>query len=214
MLEVLVQPYVAAARARGLSLPLRALQARAAQRADAGADAWAPRSSSALLSGAVIAEKVFERPGIGTLFLEGFFARDIPRGAGRGAVRGHRLRAGQPAARPRLRAGRPAREAVVKRLLRAPFGLGSLLFFACALLGPWLAGRAATSSTSRTPYELPSRAHLARHRRQRHRPAERAAARRAAVGADLAERGGHLAVSGWAAGRAGRAARRPDSRWR
>jgi peptide/nickel transport system permease protein len=33
---------------------------------------------SALLSGAVIAEKVFERPGIGTLFLEAFFARDIP----------------------------------------------------------------------------------------------------------------------------------------
>ena len=32
----------------------------------------------ALLSGAVIAEKIFERPGLGTLFLEAFFDRDIP----------------------------------------------------------------------------------------------------------------------------------------
>src|SRR5690606_39523607 len=32
----------------------------------------------ALLSGAVVAEKIFERPGLGTLFLEAFFARDLP----------------------------------------------------------------------------------------------------------------------------------------
>jgi ABC-type dipeptide/oligopeptide/nickel transport system permease component len=32
----------------------------------------------AVLSGAVITEKIFERPGIGTLFLDAFFARDIP----------------------------------------------------------------------------------------------------------------------------------------
>ena len=32
----------------------------------------------ALLSGAVIAEKIFERPGLGTLFLDAFFDRDIP----------------------------------------------------------------------------------------------------------------------------------------
>ena len=32
----------------------------------------------ALLSGAVIAEKIFERPGLGSLFLEAFFDRDIP----------------------------------------------------------------------------------------------------------------------------------------
>ena len=32
----------------------------------------------ALLGGAVIAEKIFERPGLGTLFLEAFFDRDIP----------------------------------------------------------------------------------------------------------------------------------------
>ena len=32
----------------------------------------------ALLSGAVITEKIFERRGLGTLFLDAFFARDIP----------------------------------------------------------------------------------------------------------------------------------------
>jgi ABC-type dipeptide/oligopeptide/nickel transport system permease component len=32
----------------------------------------------ALLSGTVIAEKIFERRGLGTLFLDAFFARDIP----------------------------------------------------------------------------------------------------------------------------------------
>ena len=32
----------------------------------------------ALLSGAVITEKIFERPGLGSLFLEAFFDRDIP----------------------------------------------------------------------------------------------------------------------------------------
>jgi peptide/nickel transport system permease protein len=31
-----------------------------------------------LLGGTVIAEKIFERPGLGTLFLEAFFDRDIP----------------------------------------------------------------------------------------------------------------------------------------
>ena len=32
----------------------------------------------ALLSGTVVTEKIFERPGLGTLFLDAFFARDIP----------------------------------------------------------------------------------------------------------------------------------------
>lgn len=32
----------------------------------------------ALLSGAVVTEKIFERPGLGTLFLEAFYKRDIP----------------------------------------------------------------------------------------------------------------------------------------
>jgi ABC-type dipeptide/oligopeptide/nickel transport system permease component len=32
----------------------------------------------ALLSGTVVTEKIFERRGLGTLFLEAFFDRDIP----------------------------------------------------------------------------------------------------------------------------------------
>ena len=32
----------------------------------------------ALLSGTVVTEKIFERQGLGTLFLDAFFARDIP----------------------------------------------------------------------------------------------------------------------------------------
>ena len=34
--------------------------------------------SLALLSGAVVTEKVFERAGLGQLFLDAFFARDMP----------------------------------------------------------------------------------------------------------------------------------------
>lgn len=77
MIDTLGQPYVLAATARGLSrgtvligyglrnalLPV--LTVSAAQ-------------LSGLLSGAVITEKIFERPGIGTLFLDAFFDRDIP----------------------------------------------------------------------------------------------------------------------------------------
>lgn len=77
MLEVLAMPYVAAARARGLRgyvvLFKHALRNALLPVVTVGA-----AQLSALLSGAVIAEKVFERPGIGTLFLEAFFARDIP----------------------------------------------------------------------------------------------------------------------------------------
>jgi peptide/nickel transport system permease protein len=77
MIETLAQPYVLAATARGLSRTsvmlgyglrnalLPVLTVSAAQ-------------LSALLSGAVITEKIFERPGIGTLFLDAFLDRDIP----------------------------------------------------------------------------------------------------------------------------------------
>lgn len=77
MLEVLAMPYVAAARARGLSMPV-VLFKHALRNAMMPVLTVGAAQLSALLSGAVIAEKVFERPGIGTLFLEGFFARDIP----------------------------------------------------------------------------------------------------------------------------------------
>jgi peptide/nickel transport system permease protein len=77
MIEVLGQPYIAAARARGLS-SLRVFFRHALRNALMPVVTVSAAQLGALLSGAVIAEKVFERPGLGTLFLEGFFARDIP----------------------------------------------------------------------------------------------------------------------------------------
>jgi len=76
-LEVLAMPYVAAARARGLSGRV-VLFKHALRNALLPVVTLGAAQLSALLSGAVIAEKVFERPGLGTLFLEAFFARDIP----------------------------------------------------------------------------------------------------------------------------------------
>ena len=77
MLEVLAQPYVAAARARGVTR-LRVFFQHALRNALLPVLTVGAAQLGALLSGAVIAEKIFERPGLGTLFLEGFFARDIP----------------------------------------------------------------------------------------------------------------------------------------
>jgi peptide/nickel transport system permease protein len=64
MIEVLSQQYITAARARGVP-SITLLLRHAAQ-------------LGALLSGTVVTEKIFERPGLGTLFLDAFFARDIP----------------------------------------------------------------------------------------------------------------------------------------
>ncbi len=75
VLDVLEQPYVMAARARGL--PRRRIIFRHVLR-----NALIPVATvlglqfAALLSGAIIAEKVFARPGIGTLLLEGIAQRD------------------------------------------------------------------------------------------------------------------------------------------
>lgn len=77
MLEVLSQPYVAAARARGVTR-LRVFFQHALRNAMLPVMTLGAAQLGALLSGAVIAEKIFERPGLGTLFLEAFFARDIP----------------------------------------------------------------------------------------------------------------------------------------
>ncbi len=77
MIEVLSQPYITAARAKGVSNA--ALLGRHALR-----NALLPVMTigaaqlGALLSGTVVTEKIFERPGLGTLFLDAFFARDIP----------------------------------------------------------------------------------------------------------------------------------------
>lgn len=77
MIEVLSQPYVAAARARGVASWLVFFK-HGLRNALMPVLTVAASQLGALLSGAVIAEKVFERPGLGSLFLEAFFARDIP----------------------------------------------------------------------------------------------------------------------------------------
>jgi peptide/nickel transport system permease protein len=77
LLDVLSEPYIRAARARGIS-ELRLIVRHALRNALLPVLTVVGAQLGALLSGAVVAEKIFERPGIGSLFLEAFFERDIP----------------------------------------------------------------------------------------------------------------------------------------
>jgi peptide/nickel transport system permease protein len=77
MIEVLAQPFITAARARGVSAPW-VLFKHALRNALLPVITVGAAQLGALLSGAVIAEKIFEREGLGTLFLDAFFARDLP----------------------------------------------------------------------------------------------------------------------------------------
>jgi peptide/nickel transport system permease protein len=77
LIEVLGEPYITAARARGVR-PGALLFVHALRNALLPVMTVAAAQLGALLGGAVIAEKIFERPGLGTLFLEAFFDRDIP----------------------------------------------------------------------------------------------------------------------------------------
>lgn len=77
MIGVLSEQYIMAARARGvpsISLLLR----HALRNALLPVMTIGAAQLGALLSGTVVTEKIFERSGLGTLFLDGFFARDIP----------------------------------------------------------------------------------------------------------------------------------------
>lgn len=77
LLEVLSEQYIRAAHARGLSRHV-VLFKHALRNAVLPVMTVAAAQLGALLSGTVIAEKIFERPGLGTLFLDAFFDRDIP----------------------------------------------------------------------------------------------------------------------------------------
>jgi len=77
MIEVLSEQYILAARARGLAT-IRVLVKHALRNALLPVMTVGAAQLGALLSGAVIAEKIFERPGIGSLFLDAFFSRDLP----------------------------------------------------------------------------------------------------------------------------------------
>ena len=77
MIEVLGEPFVTASRARGLSRG-RAAIAHGLRNAMLPVITVSASQLGALLGGAVVAEKIFERRGLGTLMLDAFAARDIP----------------------------------------------------------------------------------------------------------------------------------------
>ena len=77
MLETLEQPYILAARARGLSEPYLLIK-HALRNALLPVMTVGAAQLSGLLSGLVVAEKIFERRGLGTLLLDAAFNRDYP----------------------------------------------------------------------------------------------------------------------------------------
>ena len=77
MTDVLSQQYILAAKARGVP-PAQLVRGHALRNALLPVVTVGAAQLGALLSGAVVTEKIFERPGLGTLFLDAFFARDIP----------------------------------------------------------------------------------------------------------------------------------------
>ena len=77
MIEVLSQQYITAARARGVRSSVLLLR-HGLRNALLPVMTIGAAQLGALLSGTVVTEKIFERPGLGTLFLDAFFARDIP----------------------------------------------------------------------------------------------------------------------------------------
>jgi peptide/nickel transport system permease protein len=77
LIDVLGEPYIAAARARGLS-ETQVLFKHGLRNALGPVLTIATAQLGAVLSGAVVTEKIFERPGLGLLFLDAFFERDIP----------------------------------------------------------------------------------------------------------------------------------------
>lgn len=77
LIDVLSEPYIAAARARGLG-EMQVLFKHGLRNALGPVLTVATAQLGAVLSGAVVTEKIFERPGLGLLFLDAFFERDIP----------------------------------------------------------------------------------------------------------------------------------------
>ena len=77
LLEVLREPYILAARARGLRessvLVRHALRTALVPMLTTGG-----AQLSGLLGGAIVTEKIFDRPGLGTLLLDALTNRDIP----------------------------------------------------------------------------------------------------------------------------------------
>jgi len=77
MIEVLREQYILAARARGVA-GWKVVIVHGLRNALLPVMTVGAAQLGAVLGGAVVAEKIFERRGLGTLFLDAFFARDIP----------------------------------------------------------------------------------------------------------------------------------------
>jgi peptide/nickel transport system permease protein len=75
--EVLREPYVLAARARGLS-ETNVLVRHALRSAMVPLLTTGGAQLAGLLGGAIVTEKIFDRPGLGTLLLESLTQRDLP----------------------------------------------------------------------------------------------------------------------------------------
>lgn len=75
--EVLREPYITAARARGLSEG-RVLVAHGLRSAMVPVLTTAGGQLTSLLGGAIVTEKIFDRPGLGTLLLRSVSERDLP----------------------------------------------------------------------------------------------------------------------------------------
>ena len=75
--DVVRMPFVSAARAKG-SAPWRVLWLHALPPAAGPIVAVVGAQLGALLGGAVVLERLFERPGLGSLVLEAYAARDLP----------------------------------------------------------------------------------------------------------------------------------------
>jgi len=77
LLEVLSQPYITAARAKGLH-PRQVLVRHAARNALAPVLALSGLQLGFLLGGTVVTESVFSRPGLGRLLVDAILWRDLP----------------------------------------------------------------------------------------------------------------------------------------
>lgn len=75
--EVLREPYILAARARGLS-EVNVMLRHALRTALIPLLTTGGAQLTALLGGAIVTEKIFDRPGLGTLLLQSLTTRDIP----------------------------------------------------------------------------------------------------------------------------------------
>jgi ABC-type dipeptide/oligopeptide/nickel transport system permease component len=77
LLEILAQPYITAARARGLSAR-RVTWRHAARNAVVPVLTISALQLGFLLGGAVVTESVFNRPGLGRLLVDAILWRDLP----------------------------------------------------------------------------------------------------------------------------------------